>query len=153
MKYESGGVSGQLGQALVVEVPIAAPPANGIDITVKDGSGKAASGLAWQLTLPGGEVKSGSTGSDGKITVPGVPAGDCQLVFPDLDKSGAAAGKAADGGGAPVPAPSNGGATGDAPESVAPTDDKPVPKDAAGKRQAIIDKAREYLGKIDPRAG
>src|SRR5438093_240195 len=35
MKYESGGISGQLGQALVVEVPIAPPAANGIDISVK----------------------------------------------------------------------------------------------------------------------
>jgi hypothetical protein len=147
MKYAAGGVKGKSGQPLSVELPVAAPGA--LDVTVKDGSGQTVAALAWQVTLPDGTVKSGTTKGDGRITVGGA-TGDCKVVFPALDKDApaAAAGddKGAVQGGADAPSGSN--------EQPQPAPEPPpAPKTPAEKRQAILAKAREYVGKIDPRAG
>ena len=148
MQYVAGGVSGQLGQALKVEVPT---PPGVVAVTLKDEGGNPASGISWQLTLPDGTVKSGKTSSNGRISVDGVPKGDCKLVLPDVD-SGAAAQPAsgAEAGGATAASSGGGSAPADQP---AKADQPPANQTAAQKRQAIIAKAREYVGKIDPRAG
>jgi hypothetical protein len=150
MKYEAGGVKGKSGAPLSVELPVPAPGA--LDITVKDGSGQTVAALAWQVTLPDGTVKSGNTQGDGRITVGGA-TGDCKVVFPALDKDAPAAGSEA--AKADTPAASGGGADSGAQPQPEPKKDEPppAPKNAAEKRQAILAKAREYVGKIDPRAG
>src|SRR5438094_4165068 len=87
MKYTAGGILGKLGEALSVGVPL---PPGMLALTVKDTNGKAASGISWQLTLPDGTAKTGKTGSEGRISVDGVPAGDCKLVLPDFEGNEAA---------------------------------------------------------------
>src|SRR5262249_61297704 len=95
MKYAAGGVRGKFGEALIVEVPL---PPGMVSLTLKDSNGKPAAGVAWQLTLPDGTVRSGKSTEGGRISVDGVPAGDCKLVLPDFDKDGAPAAPAADAG-------------------------------------------------------
>lgn len=158
MKYVSGGVTGSVGQALEVEVPT---PAGVVAVTLNGTGGKPASGISWQLTLPDGSVRSGKTGSNGRIAVDGVPSGDCKLVLPDLDGAAASGGDPAQPAPAQSDAPAQSGQP--APADQAQQSGQPAPADqpaqppanqtAAQKRQAILAKAREYVGKIDPRAG
>ena len=88
MRYAAGGVVGTTGVTLAVEVPSFLSA--GLDLVVRDPGGAAVAGLAWQVTLAGGEVESGATGEDGRIRIARA-TGACRLVLPALDGQGAAA--------------------------------------------------------------
>ena len=112
MKYATGGVQGQTGVSLMLEVPIAGKPlqpaavskpgatpapdkeveSNDIAVELADSAGKPAAGISWKLTLPNGREKTGKTGSDGRIAVPGTgPGGDCRLILPEFESGDAPA--------------------------------------------------------------
>ena len=54
---------------------------------VYESNGKPVSGVAFEITLPDGEmVASGTLDEKGHARVEGIDPGSCQVSFPDLDK-------------------------------------------------------------------
>jgi hypothetical protein len=56
-----------------------------IDVSVVTGTGKVVSGVRYKLALPDGSTVTGTTPTDGRISVLGIPKGKCSLTIPDLD--------------------------------------------------------------------
>src|SRR5438477_5689529 len=146
MNYQPGGVSGKLGEMLVVQVPIAGKPrpapapanakaapapsgapepqieSNDVSLELADPGGKAMAGVAWKVVLPNGKEKTGKTAADGKIFVSNTgPGGDFKLLLPDLDA------------GAPAPSKSGG------PGQQAPPPQSDPPPQAARQEQLDIE--------------
>ena len=53
--------------------------------TLKDEDGNPMADVKYEVTLPGGGVKKGVTGKDGKVNLSGIDPGTCKVSFPDLD--------------------------------------------------------------------
>ncbi|MGZ6142071.1 MAG: hypothetical protein ACXWLM_01975, partial [Myxococcales bacterium] len=94
------------------------PGPNDIAVTLDDKDGNPVGGVKWQVTLPDGSTKTGTTGDDGKISITGLSAsGSYKLLLPDIDKTAPA------GGGGSTPAGGDGGtapASGDGSAQPAP---------------------------------
>jgi hypothetical protein len=43
-------------------------------------------GEKYALKLPGGKLVEGTLDKEGKVRIDGIPPGQCQVSFPDLDK-------------------------------------------------------------------
>jgi hypothetical protein len=62
------------------------PDQHAITINVLDALDRPAVGVYYELTLPDGGLRTGTTDGDGQIKVSNIEkAGDCTLVFPDVD--------------------------------------------------------------------
>jgi len=57
-----------------------------IEIQLLGEDGKGIAGEAYEIHLPGGTVLTGTLDDDGLARVDGIPAGTCQVSFPNLDK-------------------------------------------------------------------
>ncbi len=91
--YDNAG-GGQLkpGTAKPAGAPDKPATKNDVSVVLSTPDGKAAAGLAWQITLPDGSKKDGKTGDDGKIAASGTKPGKFKLVLPAFeDGDGAAA--------------------------------------------------------------
>ena len=42
--------------------------------------------VKYAIAIPGGTMKSGTLDDKGKVRIEGIPAGTCQVSFPDLDQ-------------------------------------------------------------------
>src|SRR5205823_9553598 len=92
------GADGQAGKDGAKDAP---PAAGDVAVTLQDQGGNPASGVSWEVTMPDGTKKTGSTGSDGKVSVTGgTQSGSYKLVLPSLDKGGTSGG---DTGGGTTP--------------------------------------------------
>ena len=56
-----------------------------VEIELVDEAGDPVVGERYEITTPDEQVKTGSTDATGKAKVSGIPPGDCQIKFPDLD--------------------------------------------------------------------
>jgi hypothetical protein len=56
-----------------------------IEIVLLDSDDNPVEGQRYEIQLPDGSVQSGVTGADGMARHDGIPAGQCQVRFPDLD--------------------------------------------------------------------
>ncbi len=56
-----------------------------IEIELVDEDDRPVPGEAYRITLSDGRVASGTLDSEGKARVEGIPAGDCQVTFQNLD--------------------------------------------------------------------
>lgn len=63
-----------------------APPTTWIEIRLTDEAGSPVAGEPYAVTLADGTVASGTLDEDGLARVDGIPAGTCQVTFPDLDQ-------------------------------------------------------------------
>ncbi len=57
-----------------------------VEISLVDVEGTPVSGIAYQITAPGGTVVNGCTDSRGRGRVEGIDAGTCKITFTGLDK-------------------------------------------------------------------
>jgi type VI secretion system secreted protein VgrG len=55
-----------------------------IGIELVDADGKPVAGEAYEITLPDGSVRSGTTDDAGKAQERGIDPGLCQVAFPNL---------------------------------------------------------------------
>jgi hypothetical protein len=58
-----------------------------IEIEVVFDTGAPARGVRYEIALPDGQVRTGWTDPEGIARLVGIPAGSCQISFPDLDAS------------------------------------------------------------------
>lgn len=58
-----------------------------IGVELKDADGNPVAGMRFQVKASDGRVAGGTTGPDGKGKVEGIPEGQYQITFPELDKS------------------------------------------------------------------
>jgi len=58
-----------------------------IEIELVDARNLPVSGEKYKIQLTDGRVAEGTTGSDGRARVDGIPAGSCQISFPERDGS------------------------------------------------------------------
>ena len=58
-----------------------------IEIELVDARNLPVSGEKYKIKLTDGRVAEGTTGSDGRARVDGIPAGSCQINFPQRDGS------------------------------------------------------------------
>lgn len=66
----------------------AGPDEHQIEVQVVNARGEPQRGVRYELTLPDGTVKSGTTSADGYIRVSGIPqSGNATLVLPDIDRA------------------------------------------------------------------
>ncbi len=64
----------------------AVEPRAWIEIELADASGAPVAGERCKVTAADGTEKEATTGSDGVARFTGLPAGSCQVTFPDLDR-------------------------------------------------------------------
>ena len=57
-----------------------------IEIQLVGEDGKGIAGEAYEIRLPGGTVLTGTLDDDGLARVDSIPAGTCQVSFPNLDQ-------------------------------------------------------------------
>jgi hypothetical protein len=60
-----------------------------IEVQVVDENGAALAGARYKAELPDGSSREGKLDRSGRLRLDGIPAGDCKVRFPDLDKSAA----------------------------------------------------------------
>ena len=60
-------------------------PTTSVEVKVVDRAGAAIGGVAYQLKLASGEVRSGTTDPEGMVRADGLEPGSCELTLPDLD--------------------------------------------------------------------
>jgi hypothetical protein len=58
-----------------------------IEVKLVDQDGVPVAGEAYKVTLPDGKVDSGTLDHEGFVRIEGIPPGDCQVTFPNLDGS------------------------------------------------------------------
>jgi hypothetical protein len=56
-----------------------------IEIRLVDANGKPVPGAAYEITLPDGSIRSGSLSEKGVARYDQIPAGPCEVRFPELD--------------------------------------------------------------------
>jgi uncharacterized Zn-binding protein involved in type VI secretion len=64
--------------------PVKQIPKSDIACLLQDEDGTPMSDIKYEITLPDGSVRKGSTDSNGKISITGIPPGTCKVSFPDL---------------------------------------------------------------------
>ena len=70
-----------------VDTPMAgSTPGAPLRETVTVAADKPIPNVKYSITLPGGGVRSGTLDENGTARVEGIPAGSCQVSFPDLDQ-------------------------------------------------------------------
>jgi hypothetical protein len=57
-----------------------------VAIELVDENGDGVAGISYSITTPDSQVYTGVTDANGAARVDNIPAGQCQIVFPDLDK-------------------------------------------------------------------
>ncbi|MBI4586171.1 MAG: carboxypeptidase regulatory-like domain-containing protein [Planctomycetes bacterium] len=57
-----------------------------IEIELVDEDGQPVPGLKYRVTLPDDSVAEGTLDGKGFARIEGIPAGNCKITFPDLDK-------------------------------------------------------------------
>ena len=62
-----------------------APELSFIEIALVDEDGEPVAGQSYELVLANGEVRRGSLDDQGAARIEGIPAGNCQVKFPDVD--------------------------------------------------------------------
>lgn len=58
-----------------------------VEIALVDDNGDPVAGQAYSISLPNGQVTTGTLDSKGLARVEGIDPGSCKVTFPDLDKS------------------------------------------------------------------
>jgi hypothetical protein len=57
-----------------------------IEFTLKDkDTGEPIPGERYRVKLPDGTTREGRTDANGRVRVDGIPAGECQISYPDID--------------------------------------------------------------------
>ena len=70
------------------EVPPDQPPVpktSWIEIELVDETGRPIAGERVDVTLPNGQIRRGTTGSNGVLRIAAIDPGQCQISFPRLD--------------------------------------------------------------------
>ncbi len=57
-----------------------------IEIVLVDREGKPVPGENYAVTVPGGQVITGSLNDKGRARIDGIDAGNCKVTFPNVDK-------------------------------------------------------------------
>ena len=70
---------------LIPREPAEKPAKTWVEFQLLDATGKAAAGVAYEITLPDGSTQRGRIGADGAVRFENIDPGQCQVRFPELD--------------------------------------------------------------------
>jgi hypothetical protein len=78
---------GEIPESPTTEQPDTEEQTDWVEFRLEDDTGAPIAGARYLLTLPDGSVRPGVTPANGVIYWKDIPAGECELSFPDLHES------------------------------------------------------------------